>query len=298
MTAHLPLGPGAEFDSIRSLLARWGPRAQGIGDDAAVVDVPQGTKLVVSTDGTVEGVHFRREWLTPEEIGWRGTMAALSDLAAMGATPLGVLVSFTVPTRWRDPLGLIAEGIGEAVARVGTTVVGGNLSGGDTFSLTLTVLGSAARPVGRGGARPGDRLWVSGNLGGPNAALRAWETGSSPSDTLRQRFARPEARLELGRWCADHGATAMIDLSDGLRAEAGHIAAASGVRCRLETNRLPVWSGASVEDALEGGEEYELLAALPSEVRAPPSLFGAAWSPIGEVVVGSGSEGGDLVILT
>jgi len=125
MTAHLPLGPGAEFDAIRTLLAAWGPRARGIGDDGAVLDVPPGSKLVVSTDTTVEHVHFRREWLTPEGIGWRATMAALSDLAAMAAAPLGVLLALTVPTAWREALTPIAHGIGEAAAHGDIPIVGG-----------------------------------------------------------------------------------------------------------------------------------------------------------------------------
>ena len=109
MSRHLTLGPGREFDAVRDLLARWGTAATGVGDDAAVLDVPTGSRLVVSTDSSVEEVHFRAEWLTPEEIGWRATMAALSDLAAMGATPLGVLLALTVPVRWRGSLGAVAE---------------------------------------------------------------------------------------------------------------------------------------------------------------------------------------------
>jgi thiamine-monophosphate kinase len=103
--AHLPLGPGAEFDVVRSLLRQWGSSAVGIGDDAALLDVPAGSRLVVSTDHSVEGVHFRRPWITPEEIGWRATQAALSDLAAMGARPLGLLVALAGWTSRRSPPG-------------------------------------------------------------------------------------------------------------------------------------------------------------------------------------------------
>ncbi|HRN54682.1 MAG TPA: AIR synthase related protein, partial [Gemmatimonadaceae bacterium] len=110
MSAHVAMGPGREFDAVRALLEQWGPAARGVGDDGAVLDVPPGEKLVVSTDTTVEEVHFRRAWLAPEEIGWRATQAALSDLAAMGARPLGVLLALTVPRDWRGELPALAEG--------------------------------------------------------------------------------------------------------------------------------------------------------------------------------------------
>ena len=109
---HVPLGDGAEFDAIREMLAQWGDRAHGIGDDAAVLDVPPGEQLVTSTDASVEGVHFKRDWLSPVEIGGRATAAALSDLAAMAATPLGLLLALGVPDDWREELPELAGGVG------------------------------------------------------------------------------------------------------------------------------------------------------------------------------------------
>ena len=264
MTSHLPLGPGAEFDAVRALLAAWGPRARGIGDDGAVLDVPPGDRLVVSTDATVEDVHFRRGWLTAEEIGWRAAMAALSDLAAMGAAPLGLLLAVSVPAAWRDDLGAIAHGVGEAAARVDIPIVGGDVTAGDRLALTMTVLGSAARPVTRGGAQPGDRVFVTGRLGGSGDALAAWERGAAPRPASRARFARPEARLAAGRWLAARGASAMIDLSDGLAGDAAHVAAASGVRLVLDADRVPCVDGCAAEAALRSGEEYELLVTAPA----------------------------------
>ena len=128
------LGPGAEFDAVRALVRGWGALAEGIGDDAAVLEVPRGERLVVSTDASVENVHFRRAWLSPREIGARATTGALSDLAAMGATPLGIVVALVVPYAWRADLEALAEGIGDAVRDAGTrigTVEAAGASGGD-----------------------------------------------------------------------------------------------------------------------------------------------------------------------
>src|SRR5574338_512487 len=114
LSDSISLGPGREFDVIRDLVRRWGSAAQGIGDDAAVLDVPAGSRLVASTDATVENVHFRRGWLSPSDVGYRAATAALSDLAAMAATPIAMLVAMCVPARWRSSVGEIAEGIGRA----------------------------------------------------------------------------------------------------------------------------------------------------------------------------------------
>ena len=288
--AHHALGPGGEFDVVRALLARWGDVTRGIGDDAAVLDVPAGERLVVSTDASVEDRHFRRAWLTPEEIGWRATMAALSDLAAMGARPIGVLLALAVPDAWRASLDGLADGIGDAVRAAGATIVGGDLTGGRELSITATVLGAAAAPVGRDGARPGDAIYVTGRLGGPLLALRAFERGEPVPH--RDRFARPVARIDEGRWLAARGAHAMIDVSDGLAADLAHVAAASGVRIVLDPVLLPRVDGASERDALASGEEYELaLAAPPGFDRAARAVgLGVPVTRIGVVeAVSSGT---------
>jgi thiamine-monophosphate kinase len=270
--AHAPLGPGREFDAVRALLARWGDAARGVGDDAAVLDVPAGERLVASTDASVEDVHFRRGWLAPDEIGWRAATGALSDLAAMAARPLAVLVALAVPAAWRDALPALGDGVGAAVRAAGAVIVGGDLSGGRELGITITVLGSAAAPVGRGGARPGDALYVTGRLGGPLRALRAFERGEAPAAGDRARFARPEARIAAGRWLAERGARALVDVSDGLAADLAHVAAASGVRCVLDASRLPRVDGATAADALASGEEYELACAAPADLDAGACL--------------------------
>ena len=144
---HLTLGTGAEFDAIRAMLHEWGPRASGIGDDAAVLDVPAGKRLVVSTDATFEGVHFHREWLSAEEIGARAATAALSDLAAMAAEPLGLLLALGVPESWQQELAELARGVGNPAGYAGGGAVGGAAPG----------RWHRARPPPRREPRPGRR---------------------------------------------------------------------------------------------------------------------------------------------
>ena len=279
------LGPGAEFDLIRRIRARWGTLAVGLGDDAALLDVPRGERLVASTDTAVEGVHFRRGWLSAEEIGYRAVTAALSDLAAMAAAPLGALISLQLTDVASSEVDALADGIGAAIRAAGTVIRGGNVARASTLGITTTVLGSVFEPLARTGARPGDLLYVTGALGGPGAALRALEAGKSPSPSLRARFARPVARIAEARWLAARGAVAAIDVSDGLIGDARHLATASGVTLELHAERVPVIEGATGEDAIAGGEEYELLvvARAPLPEAEFSARFGVALSAIGRV---------------
>ncbi len=289
---HVALGPGAEFDAIRRLLDQWGPHSTGTGDDAAVVDVPAGERLVVSVDTSIEGVHFRRAWLTPAEIGYRAVTAALSDLAAMGAAPLGVLAAFALSEPWRDRLSELAEGVGTAVADAETVVLGGNLSAGPELSITTTVLGHARRPLRRDAVRAGDTMYVTGRLGGPGAALAAFVAGRAPAADHRARFAHPVARIAEARWLADAGAHAAVDISDGLIADARHLATAGAVGLDLDLRAVPVMDGIAPRDALVSGEEYELLvaAAGPIDADAFQARFGAPLTPIGRAVAAHPGE--------
>lgn len=279
------MGAGAEFDAIREVVARLGDRASGIGDDASVLQVPRGERLVATVDAAVEGVHFRREWLTPREIGYRAAMGAASDLAAMAAAPLGLLVAVTLPESWRTQLGDVMDGVGDAAALLGTSVIGGNLAGGEHLSISITALGSAYTTLGRDAARPGNRLYVTGRLGGPGAALHAWMSGAEPAPAHRQRFVQPAARIAEARWLASAGATAAIDISDGLAADAGHLAAASGVIAELHLERVPLVDDVTAMDALASGEEYELLVAAPHELDHADFArrFGVSLTAIGTV---------------
>lgn len=263
---HLQLGPGREFDVIRSIAARLGPSAVGLGDDCALVQVG-GATLALSIDGSVEGTHFRTDWFTFDEIGWRAAAAALSDLAADGAQPLGVLVSLGGPSP--REFETIMSGVGAVVTSVGAKVLGGDLVRSEKYLVDICALGTCARAVQRSGAQPGDGLWVTGTLGAPHLALRAWRSGQPPAISVARRFARPEPRIGPGIWLAEHGATAMIDVSDGLGADARHLAAASQVGIELQLQQVPCVPGADALDAVASGEEYELLAALPESFDEP-----------------------------
>ena len=290
MSDSISLGPGREFDVIRDLVRRWGDSARGIGDDAAILDVPPGCRLLASTDATVENVHFRDGWLEPDEIGFRAAAAALSDLAAMAATPIAMLVAMCVPEQWRQHLVGIAEGIGEASRSFHAPITGGNLTRASELSLTVTVLGYAGRPLGRDGANVGDVVYVTGALGGPRCALDAWVSGSQPDPEHRARFARPSPRIREALWLASHGATAAIDVSDGLLADAGHLAAASAVDVCIELDAIPAMSGASPLVAAKSGEEYELVVTLraPVDEHMFAREFGVPLTRVGVVTAPSG----------
>ncbi len=228
--SHVALGPGAEFDRIRKIIGVLGVQAGRLGDDCGLVEQQDGF-LALSTDVSVEGVHFRLDWITFEEVGWRATAAALSDLAADAADPIGVLCAVTMPRSSPESYLLeIMAGVRNAAAAVEAQVLGGDLSSGPVWSVAVTVVGHTRRPMGRSNAEAGDGVWVTGTLGGARAALHAWLNGRQPLDRARKRFAHPEPRIAAGRWLAQHGATAMIDLSDGLAGDSRHLAAASRAR--------------------------------------------------------------------
>ena len=284
MTGPISLGRGSEFDAIRRMLARWGTRAVGIGDDAAILKPPRGEHVIVSVDSAVEGQHFKRDWLRAQEISYRAVAAALSDVAAMAARPLGFLVAMTVPASWRGQLDELADGIGEAATVCDTVIRGGNLSDGAELSITTTVLGASYAPVGRSGARSGDGVYVTGRLGAPGAAIRALEGGRLPGE-FRERLAHPVPRIREALWLADHGIDAAIDISDGLMADVGHLAAASRVAIDIDAARIPVFDGVDVETALASGEEYELIVAAPEplDVDEFSARFGLSLTRIGVV---------------
>lgn len=260
------LGAGGEFDHLRAIFARLGSDARDLGDDCALVSVA-GRTIAISIDLSLEGVHFRTDWLSFREIGWRATAAALSDLAADGAQPLGVLVSLGVPGNRQRLSGNasldIMSGVGAAARSVAAHVLGGDLVRSPRYLVDVCALGLVTRPVRRNGARPSDGLWVTGRLGGAGRALQALQERQRMQPALRRRFARPVPRIAAGSWLARHGARAMIDISDGLSGDAGHLAAASGVAIEIELARVPCWPGVTPREAVRSGEEYELLVALP-----------------------------------
>ncbi|MDQ3388631.1 MAG: thiamine-phosphate kinase, partial [Gemmatimonadota bacterium] len=240
-----PLGDGAEFDLIRRFYSGAGARPRreipvGPGDDCAVVT---GEGIALSSELSVEGIHFRREWLSPREIGFRAAAGALSDLAAVAARPIGLLAALALPER---DAGAFAEelmaGVREAAEMFGGTLLGGDLSRSlGAVVIAVTVVGEAPDPVLRSGALPGDELWVTGELGGAAAAVQALLAEEAPDPSARERFARPRARIPEARWLAARGVLrAMVDLSDGLAGDAAHLAAASGVAVLLSAELIPV----------------------------------------------------------
>ena len=302
---EVSLGPGGEFDRIRAIAARLGDRAAGLGNDCAVLPEEPGL-LVTSVDQSIEGVHFQREWLTLEELGWRAATAALSDLAAAGARCIGLLAAVSAPRGTdAEAIARLLDGVGNAVAAAGGRVLGGDLSASDRWSTAITVFGRAERDVGRSGARPGDTVWVTGSVGGARAATAAWLHGRIPDPRARKAFVQPHARLSAGQWLTARGATAMIDLSDGLAGDAGHLAAASGVEIAIELERLPVLPEVGAEAqaaalepeifAAQGGEDYELLVCLPSRLTLDLTEqclleTGTRLSRVGQVLPGAGAR--------
>lgn len=285
----LGLGPGPEFDRIRAIIGRLGPDASGLGDDCAVIRIGA-TNLLASIDCSIEGVHFRTDWLSPEEIGYRATAAALSDLAADGADPLGVLVSLGTVGSGEWGVGIMA-GVGAACRANSAQLLGGDLVRSENLIVDVCVLGTTERPVRRSGANAGDGVWVTGILGGAGSALAGFQSGRTLDAQLRDRYAKPEPRIKAGQWLASHGATAMIDISDGLVQDAGHVAAASGVAVAIQIERLPCWPGVSPVAAAASGEEFELLVTLPAEFKDAATFVKATGLPltrIGSCDAGSG----------
>lgn len=312
-----------EFELIARLapyLSGPGPGiVVGAGDDAAVLDV-DGHGLVVTVDVLVEDVHFRRDLSRPGDIGWKAVAVNASDVAAMGARPRAAVVGLSRPGDL-DPgeVEALYAGMAEACTRWGVALLGGDTVAASSLSVAVTALGLADpdRVVLRSGARPGDRLVVAGALGAAGAALAALRAGRDPGPDLLAAHRRPTALVEAGSQLAHAGATAMIDVSDGLGADLGHLCTASGVGARVRWSDLPAAGGVvalagslgadPVAMVCGGGEDFALLAAVPAEradeaVAAAAAADGVPAAVVGEVVeaeAGSRLElpGGRLVDL-
>ncbi len=295
-TTFTKMGAGAEFDRIRSIWKRLGDRGEGGGDDCALVRIGS-EQLAISVDAMAEDVHFKIGWLTPREIGWRATAAALSDLAAVAADAKGVLISLGISAEYPEAFTTeIMDGAGEAAASVGAQVWGGDLFRSDKMFVNVAVIGAlSGTAVRRSGARPGDELWVTGRLGAPAAALESLDAGETPDASARARLARPMPRIAEAKWLRDRGVTSMIDISDGLMSDGGHLAAASGVKLVIDYESVPVHAAVSKADqSLLGGEEYELLFTLTegsSDLASDfADQFGLELSSVGRVLEGSGVQ--------
>ncbi|MFJ6199955.1 thiamine-phosphate kinase [Micromonospora sp. NPDC092111] len=283
------------IDRVTARLTYGSACLLGPGDDAAVVAAPD-RRVVASTDVLVEGRHFRRDWSSAKDVGHRAAAANLADIAAMGATPTALLVALCMPTDldtgWAEEL---AEGLAAEAALVGAGVVGGDMSASPTLTIAVTALGDLAGrpPVVRSGARPGDVVALAGRTGWAAAGLTVLSRGFRTPRLLVEAYRRPEVPYPAGPHAARLGATAMIDVSDGLLADLGHVAKASGVGVDLRRDAFEV--PRQMRDAaqalgvdpytwiLTGGDDHALVATFPRAVALPEP-----WRPVGRVVAGAG----------
>ena len=271
----------------------------GIGDDCAVLRLPPGEEAVVTTDLSLEGRHFRLDWHSPESIGHRTLARGLSDLAAMGARPVAVFLSLAVPkkltaaARNAKPW---TERFYDGLLRLAEThripLAGGDLAEFPQVVADIVLVGAVrqGRALLRSGARPGDAIYVTGRLGGSAAGLRALETlggkktPAQLTDTLKPHLF-PEPRIAQGLWLVRHkAATAAMDLSDGLSLDLVRLREESGVAAEIDQSALPIAPGATLADALHGGEDYELLFTTRAGTKLPRQLAGIPITQIGRIL--------------
>jgi thiamine-monophosphate kinase len=297
LPANATLSDVGEFGLIEALASRF-PQGEdvllGPGDDAALVSFPGG-RVVVSTDLLVDGRHFRRDWASALDIGHRAAAQNLSDINAMGgratALTVGLAAPPDLPAAWALEL---ADGIAEEAGLVGASVVGGDVTRADEVMIAITALGVVdGEPVRRSGARPGDVVAIAGRQGWAAAGLAVLARGFRSPRVLVEAHRRPEPPYTQGQAAAQAGATAMIDVSDGLLADVGHIAESSGVAVDVDAGAFEVAEPLRAVGAalgadpmrfiLTGGDDHALVATFPSDVPLPEG-----WTRIGRVGEGSG----------
>ena len=292
------VGDLGEMDLVEAVVARLGTTPSvllGPGDDAAVVAAADG-RVVVTIDVLVEGRHFKRDWSSATDVGVRAAAANLADIAAMGAVPTALVVGLALPVdlpaQWVLEL---ADGLSEEAARAGAAVAGGDLVRGDLVTIAVTALGSleGRDPVTRSGARPGDLVAVAGRLGWAAAGFAVLSRGFRSPRVLADAHRRPVPPYDEGPRAAGLGATSMVDVSDGLVSDLGHVARASGVSVRLSSEAFHVpqefkdtaraLNADPLQWLLAGGEDHALAATFPPDVDLP-----MAWSVVGRVEAGEG----------
>ena len=298
---------------------------RGIGDDCAVLRPADGHDLLVTTDTQEEGVHFRRDWSTPADIGWRCLAVNVSDIAAMGGVPLGAVVALSLPeTLAVTFVEAMYDGMSALAEAYDCPIIGGNISKStERLSVTITVLGSTPQDTAayRASARAGDIIWVTGDLGAAKAGLEALihpqSVAGLPTDAVLARYRRPRPRLREAPFLRQHGARSLIDLSDGLSSDLTHVCEASGLGAQLHAKDIPISDETrqvaralgldALTMALHGGEDFELcLTAPPDAAEALEqgfhNQFDCALTRIGTIQAGAGvalchSDGGEAPLI-
>jgi len=260
---------------------------RGIGDDCAILRVRPGFELLVTTDLCVEGVHFRRDWHPAKSVGHRCLARGLSDIAAMGGEPLACFLSLGLPSglpqSWVDSF---LHGLRDLARSFKIELAGGDISSAKEITADIIVVGDvpAGKALLRAGAQPGDRIYVTGELGGSAAVLKRFYKGEKIKATRSSRHFYPTPRIEVGRWLRQHGlANSMIDLSDGLSVDLAHVCEESRVSATVDEDRVPIAKGADLMLALHGGEDYELLFTAPAKAKLPGRIAGIQVVEIGVV---------------
>jgi thiamine-monophosphate kinase len=297
-------GELALLDRIRSRVSRSpvGGLRLGIGDDCAILRLKASEELAVTTDLSIAGRHFRLEWHPPEAVGHRTLARGLSDIAAMGGRPLAAFLSLGLPRelaaqkgRRRPWIDGFLDGFLALADRYQTPLAGGDLAESPMAAADIVLLGAVPRGKAllRSGARPGDAVWVTGALGGAAAGLellsqgrsRAVSTNSEKMGDLLAPHLWPQPRIVQGLWLLRRqAATAAIDLSDGLSTDLDHVCTESGVAAEIDAGALPIYATATLNQALHGGEDYELLFTARPNTAIPRSISGIAVTKIGRIV--------------
>jgi len=294
----MTLASTGEFGLISRVTARLGTAPTtllGPGDDAAVVAVPDG-RVVASTDALVEGTHFRCDWSSATDIGHRAAAANLADVAAMGGVATALLVALCIPAeldpRWVEQL---ADGLGAECESVGAAIVGGDIAASSVITIAVTALGDldGRAPVLRSGARPGDIVAMAGRIGHAAAGYTVLSRGFRSPKALVEAYRRPVVPYRAGPAAAVLGATSMIDVSDGLLADVGHISEASNVGIDIRRDAFeitqPMRDAASALGVdpynwvLTGGDDHPIVATYP-----PGTVLPEGWQVIGRVLDGTG----------
>ena len=263
--------------------------ALGIGDDCAILRIPRGHELLVTTDFTLEGIHFRRDWQSAECIGHRSLARGLSDIAAMGGRPVSAFLSLALPSALPQSwVGRFFAGLRRLARKHRIDLAGGDIAGSRNGVLAdIVVVGSVQVGTGllRSGAKAGDQVYVTGELGESAAALEALDRGK-----INKKDIFPNPRIAIGEWLRKNGvASAAIDVSDGLSTDLSHICEESSVGAVIEAEAIPIHPAArafqnGLELALHGGEDYELLFTAPRTKRVPKRIAGVAITHIGAIL--------------